>query len=498
MNFKRFHESKNLFDKDNADTYQAYFTTTDNWTATTSDSISVKIACEASTQYTLSIPISESGSIFRIYESNDINVVPTSANPPMLTRIIRAETTKTYTFTTSATAECIVFQGAYSQRNVWLNGLMFNEGEYKPYEPYSAEVWHDSHYIKETATDTITTLPATIYPLAQTATVGLKGNTTQNGTPTPDNPIMPEGTGEKTAQLFDENYPNIKVDTPTYRSIYVGDGTFTLSTTTVQYRSTANLFFLAGNIGSGASTQNNGIWNGNPRTVTAVDGYVTIAYRYYIGDETSDPRSNDVMLNLGSTALPYEPYGYKIPISSGGTTTPVYLGQVQSERKIGKIELTGQENFTYSSISGLSRFGVDLFQTADYQLGLCSHYNYQFYNADGNVYHSSTNTSTRVYFIDNTYNSDAEFKVYLAQQYANGTPVTVYYVLAAPETAVVNEPLMKIGTYADSISGISIPTTAGANTLDVQITVKPSEVTANYSGWHPVSAAHERESGAWD
>lgn len=35
---------------------------------------------------------------------------------------------------------------------------------------------------------------------------------------------------------------------------------------------------------------------------------------------------SQVMLNSGSTPLPYEPYGYKIPIVCGGVTTPVYIG----------------------------------------------------------------------------------------------------------------------------------------------------------------------------
>jgi hypothetical protein len=32
------------------------------------------------------------------------------------------------------------------------------------------------------------------------------------------------------------------------------------------------------------------------------------------------------MLNSGSTALPYEPFGYKIPITCAGTTVNVYTG----------------------------------------------------------------------------------------------------------------------------------------------------------------------------
>lgn len=36
--------------------------------------------------------------------------------------------------------------------------------------------------------------------------------------------------------------------------------------------------------------------------------------------------SSDAMLNVGTTALPYEPYGYKIPVTCGGETTNIYIG----------------------------------------------------------------------------------------------------------------------------------------------------------------------------
>jgi hypothetical protein len=80
----------------------------------------------------------------------------------------------------------------------------------------------------------------------------------------------------------------------------------------------------------------------------------------------------------------------------------------------------------------------------------------------------------------------AAFKQWLAAQYANGTPVTVWYVLAEPETGIVNEPLMKIGDYADTISmeqaGVQIPTLNGQTVIDVDTTLKPSEVYIKYQG----------------
>ena len=47
--------------------------------------------------------------------------------------------------------------------------------------------------------------------------------------------------------------------------------------------------------------------------------------------------------------------------------------------------------------------------------------------------------------------------------------------------------LRKLGNYADTVSGISIPTIAGANSFDVLTTLKPSEVSLTYTGWHDAS-----------
>ena len=77
--------------------------------------------------------------------------------------------------------------------------IMVNEGSTTlPYEPYG---WVHSLRELTTATDTFTTLPVDVYADGNNATVGLKGNTVQSGTPTPENPIMPEGTGERTGNL---------------------------------------------------------------------------------------------------------------------------------------------------------------------------------------------------------------------------------------------------------------------------------------------------------
>lgn len=253
--------------------------------------------------------------------------------------------------------------------------------------------WVDTpHYIAGTDTETITALPATIYPRAQTATIGLKGNTTQNGTPTPDNPVPVVGVGD--------------------------------------------------------------LDNGN----------------------------------------------YKIPISSASTTTTVYLGEVQSTRQIKKKVFDGSENWSINSVNTDTMFcylTVALGISSVTPL-VCSHFVGTGITTNNTVVGINVlQNQLRVRPENAATTTLAAFKQWLSDQYTVGTPVCVWYVLATETTGIVNEQLMKIGDYADSISGISITTTAGANTLDVQTTLKPSEVTASFNGWHPVSSAHERSGGSW-
>lgn len=251
------------------------------------------------------------------------------------------------------------------------------------------------NYIHNTATDTITTLPADIYPTGTTATVGLKGNMEQNGTPTPDNPIQPQETGD----------------------------------------------------------------------LETVGGQ------------------------------------YKIPISSAGQTTPVYLGEVETTRRIKKLVLTGEEtDWKKASSTYAGCFYKSTSLSAVQMQMYCTHLPYiavsDFKPGTITISESKRINLWFEQFDNNTTVED--FKAYLATQYAAGTPVIIWYVLATPETAVVNEPLRKIGDYADEVSGITIPTIAGANTISIGTTLQPSEVIATYKGWHPITDVHRFNGTSWN
>ena len=56
---------------------------------------------------------------------------------------------------------------------------------------------------------------------------------------------------------------------------------------------------------------------------------------------------------------------------------------------------------------------------------------------------------------------------------------------------------MKIGDYADTVSGITIPTITGKDTFDVETALKPSEVSLSYTGWHDTTVK-EWDGSQWN
>ena len=110
--------------------------------------------------------------------------------------------------------------------------------------------------------------------------------------------------------LFDGVYPN-PTGAPKYKAIYVGEGTFTCSYSMPHNDSnTSMVYFLPGNVSSGANNSQNQVDATHPRTVTAVDGYVTIAYRNGtdISMGNAVPSDYHAQIERGATATDYVPY----------------------------------------------------------------------------------------------------------------------------------------------------------------------------------------------
>ena len=155
--------------------------------------------------------------------------------------------------------------------------------------------------------------------------------------------------------LFDEIYPSIDTSVR-YKAIYVGEGTFTMSTT-MPYASTyTNLFFLTGNVSSGASTGSNGVWNARSRTITSTNGYVTVGYR--VADNIS-PKNYNTQIEKGTQKTTYEEYKSNTQLYTldeplraiGEYKDRLYIenGMLYVDRKIGSVVLDGSENWDYNS-----------------------------------------------------------------------------------------------------------------------------------------------------
>lgn len=171
---------------------------------------------------------------------------------------------------------------------------------------------------------TLTGIPPLSFKADGTPLISLmmKGNGQQTGTPSPQNIIMPDFVGKRTANLNDESEIEVGgLNTST------GDETgesnrrrsgFIPVTPSTQYtisrkRETTTSYLWVLKYRSDKSYI--GVITSVGDSSTFTTGDATAYIRWYT---TPAVDYQSIMLNLGSTALPYEPYGYKIPITCAG------------------------------------------------------------------------------------------------------------------------------------------------------------------------------------
>ncbi len=193
---------------------------------------------------------------------------------------------------------------------------------------------------------------------------------------------------------------------------------------------------------------------------------------------------------------------------TAGQTTNIYLGEVESTRRIRKLVLTGEESI--NGDIGYDRFFFTIPDIRSEGVRLTKLFCTHFQNiSDGrpisdvpdySIYTGGGVDSQKVFIKTTDYTTVADFTSFLTTQYTAGTPVCIWYVLAEPETGIVNEPLRKIGDYADTLSyeqaGVSVPTLHGNTVIDVETTLKPSEMSLTYKTWSEANAKIYLN-GAW-
>lgn len=396
------------------------------------------------------------------------------------------------------------------------------------FKKFNGSTWETvRHKIYGSGTDSLTAFPAQIQASGEPLTDYLiSGNTVQDGTPTPEAPVDVVGCGERTWNLFDKNATDITngyaID---YFLFITGDTSYYKAWRISEYipvSSNVNYYLKWDSRESvSASAPSMCFYRSDKSYIGGIN------YKNYTGLTFTTPNNtayirfsfiqnqvDHIMLNSGSTALPYEPYGYKIPITVNGTEYPIYLGQVPTTRRIKKLVLTGNEVFDKNSTSSTNYLyyaqKATILPNSGWRIPvLCNALPVKSDPPISNIGINSTNTFGVVYFnfgsdimnAQSSGNTVAGLKEYLAAQYANGTPVTVWYVLAEPETGIVNEPLHRIGDYADTITmaqaGVTIPTSDGDNAISFGMTVHPSAMSATFKGWHPVQGAKQYDGSEW-
>ena len=356
--------------------------------------------------------------------------------------------------------------------------------------------------------ETSGTVPLTINGIGKDLKAwSITGNTVQNGTPAPDTPQEVKAVGDRTGNLFDGTICIDNVILSQYGNL-TPNNSYALSEYIPVEPNMSYIYHFYHNIAENRSTYSICEYDSNqnviqPLTVQWITenrdyniSFTTQANTAYIRINWKKAPDDDLMLITGSTPLPYEPYGYKIPVvtSADGTepiTTPIYLdkplykigdyadsinyAEQKVERVVKELVLTGKENWYYMpnyDVENTVRIHSSeiLPDRKGTMLDLCSHFermDYHSLNVSNKPAFSIASGTQLVFRVSKAEGSAVTyFKSYLAAQYAAGTPVKVYYVMKTPET--------------NTVEPVEIPTINGTTVIDVDTAVKPTEMYTKY------------------
>lgn len=341
--------------------------------------------------------------------------------------------------------------------------------------------------------ETSGTVPLTINGIGKDLkSWNITGNTVQNGTPTPENPVEVQAVGERTANLFDKNTITAgnfaTVSGTTANKAYYCSDFIPITATTYYFQNAVGRNYQNSVVVYDANKQGlryEKLSGGNKASGAIAfqsgDAYIRINCYYQTDVDT-------VMVNIGSTALSYEPYGYKIPVvtSADGTEpvttpiyppTPLYSGEVMRsdgsrEVKFHKLVLTGSEDWCLQSINsyGIANFYIKVDTT--FKPGIkhfCTHFSIQTTliaqtTKEGLLFTNNDTIYIRVK--QELANTVSSLKSWLTEQYTAGTPVTIWYTLETPTTETITAP--------------QIPTINGTTVIDIDTAVKPTEMYTKY------------------
>lgn len=315
------------------------------------------------------------------------------------------------------------------------------------------------------------------------------GNMVQNGTPQPTSPIYPQECGDRMGNLlYNANIVSggwlasagtepVPVSNPK-RCRY--NYFFPIASKTVLY----DFKDLSVNIvmmdSDGLSLGGTGFVSG-AGSVTLLSDTEKISLIIANSDITEGitedyARSKNISLD----------YGYTLPLNLNGTTQNLYLQEplrkigdyadvVNSDgtvtRRIKKLVLTGEEDWAAHTGIGNWYYVDNIFSPIVNTSAYCDRYKFASYSSaeeltNGQFTFGNPGGITsirRLIFKDTAQATVTDFKTYLQQHYAAGTPITIWYILSTPTTETITSPAV-------------IPIT-GSNTLAIDTTLQPSSVS---------------------
>lgn len=330
------------------------------------------------------------------------------------------------------------------------------------------------------------------------------GNLTQTVVPSPDSPIVPQECGDSTANLFDGQI--FTTSYPIYATF--SDGIVNVTklvsamynpgiTVDIEGTTTAFLEPIARDNCSNEGRVRFILDDDTEQEMTVTDengaivaaSYKTFAKKIksirlnWTGVSTSGFAFRLTIVSGATEPASYIPYGYQLPITSNGTTQNAYLTEPIRKiddyadvsessgtvtRYVKKMVLTGSEEWNIFMNANRVSFYFNVPDGTTREV-VSTHFakcpeNKTFPEPSTILYNGDTNKNMIFRMADDTTITDVDaFKAWVAQQYNNGTPVTIWYVLETEQTETFSAP--------------TISTVKGENVLTVDTTLAPTQIS---------------------
>lgn len=356
----------------------------------------------------------------------------------------------------------------------------------------------------------------------------LYGQSVQNGTPTPETPIEVESVGEKTANLINWDlllgnitYPITKVDNGYYSKKYFN--AFEKSSNLVKHIKSVlkpNITYTLSRRYNGTRDSANGsIFIQNSASENIVhcrygEGLVKVTFtltqeqidsidHLYIYFHNNGGTITNLQLTESDTVLPYEPYGYKIPVKVSGTN----LFDVNKiTGGFGVVEYNGVRCFKYADVAA-NKYGAFTYTDA-FKENTRYTFTIKVYDEDANkntaikftytdgttatlqiskmntVYKYTTTAGKTLQSLINTHSWGINRYIDLTvTQLEEGSTATDYEPYHKPITTNIylDEPLGEGQSINYKKDGLpTIPTFKGTSIISTDTTIQPSNAEIEY------------------